>query len=122
MNNEDRNENIMERLERLPENQGWNEYDYLMHEALYLARQGRKNLPSLERDFHVAISRMRMEWIRSARMESFDEVFQAITNYPIALRAAMDASDVANENLHRAQTIRRVDALERNIKSKAGVK
>ncbi len=106
----------LEELEKLPDNQGWNEYDYLRNEALYYAKRGRDKLPELERAFYEAISQIKWESNRIARVGRIDELLNAIIAYPVALRTAMDQNDIANEHLHRAETIKRIELMEKKGK------
>lgn len=116
MSNEGNKENVIDRLEKLPENQGWNEYDYLRNEAIALARQGRKDLWRYENAFHEAISRIRWETMQTIRPERIDELLNALISYPTALRAVMDNDAAANENLRRAESIKRVELMEKRMK------
>lgn len=99
--------------EDLAENQGRNEYDYLRNEALFLAKRGRDELPKLERAFHEAISRIRCEVAKTITPFRVDEILSAIIDYPVALRAVMDCSDVANEHLRRSESIKRAELMEK---------
>jgi hypothetical protein len=105
----------MKTPEEMAENQGWNEYDYLRNEAYHLVKRSGEKVPELERAFYEAISRIRWEIATTAMSERTNQIINALIDYPVALRAVMDANAIANEHLQRANNIKRIELMEKRI-------
>jgi hypothetical protein len=90
-----------------------NEYEYLKEEALRQAKIGRKQIPETEKRFYNAIYKLK-EMMFRACIYDYEKILDDLIEFPVTLRATLDSSDTANEMLHRAISIKRMEALIKN--------
>jgi len=83
-------------------NQGWNQHDYLLNEALILIKKDRKQLPDLERNFYNAIASLKWQTMHLTMPESFNDLFNDLINYPVVLRSILDNTFLAEEYVKHA--------------------